>query len=410
MTSSCWSISARASSKPSLALERRAQVVRRRQVGVGRGPGDRVALLEHGGRLVEQTAGGVELPGAHRVADRARQRPPGGLVDDRVVVLACLGALGEERRVLGPDDPLAPQVLVGLVGVLLEQVDEAAPVGRAEDAFGLGCVRCAARAARAGGRRFGARRRLVRAGLVRRRLPHLLEPLLPRSLGDLPRDLEGRGIGVVLGRALFAPDGTPGVERDLRLAQLVGQLVALGLDLEVGGRLEGVVRGERLERPAIGQEVAVEPRMGGLVQDHEVVGVVGDLGVTPRGVEQPGVAAGRAADGFLDDQPLLARPRQADPLGELRESALEEAAHPLAPGGVLLPVPDREPDRYVGHGRLDRLAPRRRPAGRQRSRRRTRAACPAGRSCRSCGPRRRPSARAAPRPRRRSCSPSGRRP
>ena len=55
-------------------------------------------------------------------------------------MLSRLGAPGEERRVLGADDPLAPQILVGLVGVLLEQVHQATPIRRTENAFGLGCV------------------------------------------------------------------------------------------------------------------------------------------------------------------------------------------------------------------------------------------------------------------------------
>ena len=73
-----------------------------------------------------------------------------------------------------------------------------------------------------------------------------------------------------------------------------------------------VVRGERLVRPAVGEQPAVEPGVGGFMEDHEVVGVVGDIDLAERRVEQPGVAAGRPADGLVDDQP--ARRGQASPI------------------------------------------------------------------------------------------------
>jgi hypothetical protein len=191
--------------------------------------------------------------------------------------------------------------------VLLEQVEQPAPVGRTQDSFGLGRHRGATTTRAAFG--CGVRRRLVRAGVVGGCLPHLLQALLAGSLGDLSGDLERGRVGVVLGIAFLASDRPPRVQRDLCLAQLVGELIALGLHLQVGRRFQRVVRGERLERPAIRQQVAVEPRVGRLVEDDEVVGVVGDLDVAAGRVEQAGVPAGGPADGFLDDQAFVARPR-----------------------------------------------------------------------------------------------------
>src|SRR6187549_1427910 len=52
-------------------------------------------------------------------------------------------------------------------------------------------------------------------GVVRGRLPHLLQAFLTGSLGDLPGDLERGGVGVVLGIAFLASDRPPRVQRDL---------------------------------------------------------------------------------------------------------------------------------------------------------------------------------------------------
>ena len=179
-----------------------------------------------------------------------------------------LGARVEQRQVRRAGDPGAPQVVVGRVGPSLEQVEQAAPVGRSVPALGRSV------------------RRLVGQRAVGRVGPDRAQAVVTGSLGDGRGKGGSGGVGVVLLQRLLGPDRAPAVERDAGRLELVGQLRRLDLELQVGRHLVGVVRRERLVRPAIGQQGAVEPAVGGLVEDHEVVGVVGDLDVAGRRVEQ----------------------------------------------------------------------------------------------------------------------------
>ena len=79
----------------------------------------------------------VELPGAHRVANGARQLPVTGRRDDLVV--ACPGGRPrvEQGEVRVARDPGPPQVVERCRGVRLEQVEQAAPIGRGRHRLGL---------------------------------------------------------------------------------------------------------------------------------------------------------------------------------------------------------------------------------------------------------------------------------
>ena len=113
----------------------------------------------------------------------------------------------------------------------------------------------AAAAAGAGRRRVAGHDRLVRPDLARRIGPDRAQAVGTGTLGDRAGEGERRGIGVVLGLLVLAADRTPRVERDAGRLELRGQGVGAGLDLEFLGRLEAVVRRERLVRPAVGRAV-----------------------------------------------------------------------------------------------------------------------------------------------------------
>ena len=130
------------------------------------------------------------------------------------------------------------------------------------------------------------------------------------------------------------------------LLELVGEGLDANLPLQVGRRGLGVVGGERLVRPAIGEQGSVEPDVRRLVQDDEVVGVVRDLDVAGGRIEQPGVPAGRTADRLLDGQRLLeGRPGEADPVGQDGQPGREQTGHALGPRRVVLPGADVDLDR-----------------------------------------------------------------
>ncbi len=148
----------------------------------------------------------------------------------------------------------------------------------------------------------------------------------------------------------MAPHALSGIRAALR-SSVSG--VARRLDPERLGRLEPVVRREPLVGPAIGQQRAVEPGVRRLVEDDEVVGVVGDLDGARGRVEQAGVAAGRTADRLAHGQAAVARPRHPDLLREDRQPLDHQVADALRPCRVVRPRLDRQRDRVrpdVGAG------------------------------------------------------------
>ena len=87
----------------------------------------------------------------------------------------------------------------------------------------------------------------------------------------------------------------------------------------------GVVRRECLGRPAVGDEPAVEPGVGELVEDDAVGGRVGDLDRALGRVEQAREAAGRAQQRLVDGERSLDRPRDADLPLEHGQGARDQA-------------------------------------------------------------------------------------
>ena len=244
-------------------------------------------------------------PAARRGRAPAASQSAASLDD---LVVACAGGppILEQRQVVVADDPRRPEVVVA----------HRCRAPRADPAD---------RASRAGRRPFPAPRCHGRP--VADRLGGWYAPIPTGSVGpDLLQHarvrpdraissarFERRRIGVVLGRRRLAPDRTPGVERDLAgLDQLrASSSSSAAADAERLRDLQPVVRGERLVGPAVREQSAVEPGMGGLVEDHEVLGVVGDLDQPLRRVEQPGIATGRAARGLLDQETAITRPTRA---------------------------------------------------------------------------------------------------
>ena len=269
----------------------------------------------------------VEPPGAHRIAQRPRQQPVPGLLDHLVVLGPCRATGVEQRQVRVARDPLPPQVVVGDAGPFLEEVEQGTPVGRPVDGLGRG----RAAAGGAGRRRVAGHDRLVRTDLARGVGPDRAQAVGTGTLGDRAGEGEGRRVGVVLGLLVLAADGAPRVERDAGRLELRGQGVGAGLDLEFLGGLEAVVRRERLVRPAVGEQSAVEPGVRRFVEDDEIAGVVGHLDLAERRIEQPGVPAGAPADRLVEGETALARPGQTDLLGEDGEAARDQAADPVGP-------------------------------------------------------------------------------
>ena len=230
----------------------------------------------------------------------------------------------------------------------LEEVQQATPVRWPLDRLWLA-------GQLADGRRpTRAHRWLVGPGAVGGIRPDGLQGRVAGACRDGPCKGQRRGVGVVLGRGRLAANAAPGVERDPGLLQFRRELVAAGLDLQRPRHVESIVGSERFARPAIGQERPVEPGVRRLVQDHKVVRVVRDLDEARARVEQPRVATSGAADRLLDDEPASASPGQADPLGEERQGAVDEAADAVGPGLVFGPRPDGQRDRCVPHRRRHR--------------------------------------------------------
>ncbi len=337
--------------EPCLALERGLDGSRGGEPGVGRGTRHGVAIVERSVGRVEELLGLLELPGAHRLPHDRRQLPLARALYDLVVLEAGGRTFAEQARFPGPDDPGSPQIVVRLSGLVLEQVEEPAPVRRPGP--WLGSHRCRAKVGVGDLRPL--QRRLCRVGCIRLvganpalgRVPDGGQAAGPGALGDEPGKFRRARIAVVLGRGLVRPDRSPGIERDLRRRQFGRQRLARDGLVDRCRRLERVPRREALVRPAIGEEAAVEPGVGGLVEDDERIGVVGDLDPAGRRVVAPRVARGRAADRLGHDERPLCDPWQADLLRQDREAALEQAADSLAPGRIVGPGSDADGERLA---------------------------------------------------------------
>ena len=318
------------------------------------------ALVEDPRRGVEQRRGRVEPPGPHGVADRPRQLPVPGRGDHRVVASAGGLPRVEQRQVGRAGHPGPPQV-VERAATRARRAGRAARASPAHRRPSPGAVGLGRR------RTAGGWYAPTCAGRVR---PDRPEPVGAGALGDRPGQRQGGRVGVVLGGARLAPDGAPALSGILAASSAGVSASPLALTLSCGRDRQAVVRGERLVRPAIGQQAAVEPGVGGLVEDHEVVGVVGDLDRALARIEQPGVATGRPADRLLDGQAAGPRPGQADLVGQHRQRAAHQVADPGGPRRVVRPRPDREADPASRRPPATRSVRCRRPAGRRRDRRR----------------------------------------
>ena len=300
---------------------------------------DRAALREHGPRVGQLLPGRVELPRAHGDADVGREPPVAGERERPGVRGPRVGAGVEQRGLLGADHPLAPEVGEVLAGLGLEQVEQAAPVGRAVDRLGMGVAGVAERAGRLG---------LVGADARARGGPDALEGVVPGACRDRAGEREGGRVAVRLrgevGPAVVAGGVRPGVERDRGLADRRGELRARVADLELPGRSLGVQRREPLAGPSVGDQAAVEPAVRGLVEHDQRVGPVGDLDPPLGRGEQPGIAAGRPAHGLLDHGRLGLGPGKPDLAGQLRQRLPEQAADAPGPGRVVAPAADDEVD------------------------------------------------------------------
>ncbi len=90
------------------------------------------------------------------------------------------------------------------------------------------------------------------------------------------------------------------------------------------------------------------------MEDHEFVGVVRDRDLAGARIEDAGVAAGRATDGFLDREVgLERRPRQPDAPPQDGQALADEGADLLRPRWVVRPRTHRHMDGRVQHGRRD---------------------------------------------------------
>ncbi len=302
-------------------LEGRPEVVGERDAVAG---GDRLQGLA-AGRGPSGRRPAAARPPAKSHARRASRIPRGSAQSPASASVRAYEARAASRASSSPASPgvttqRAEQVRHARAGRLLEQVEQAAPAGRAVHGLGV---------CRAGG---GLDRRLVRAPPIGGGGPGGREPLGAQPLGELARELVRRRVAIGL---LGGPGagGRPGVQRDRRQAQGLRELRRRGLDLELAGRALRVPGGEPLGRPAVRDERPVEPRVGRLVERDGVARPVRDLDPVRGGVEQPGVRAGLAADRLLDDQRLVVRPRQADVRAEDRAAPGPAAPRSASPSG-----------------------------------------------------------------------------
>ncbi len=299
----------RGSRRATGALEDCAQGRRELDADPVRGRLQRGTRSEDGPRPGDLLLRLVELPVVERDPDRLRQGPVAGLLDEGAIGRPDRLAPIEERLVLRPDDPGAPQFGQVLAGPRLDEVEQGPPIGHAGPG-GVGFGR---------GRPRPGPARLVGhlAGLDR--LPDGGESVGADAVGDELGEVQGRRHPVRVhdrvGRAL----GGPRVERDAPLEERLGERECRHLDLERGRGPTGVVRGEPLGHPAIGDESAVEPGVGGLVEHDRRRGVIGDLDARGAAVEQGGVPARGPRDCLLH--------------GEWR------AVRALRPGGTPMSVP-----------------------------------------------------------------------
>ena len=283
--------------------------------------------------------GRIAMPGSRR--ERARQLPFIGRPTTLVVGAPGLPPGLEQGQVGVAGDPRPPQVVVGRPGSLLQQIQEPPPVGRPIRRFGS----APRRPRRPSPRRWpGAgtpppdprHRPTPRAG--RRHRPDRRPPGKP----------ERRRIGVILGLVVFAADRAPGVERDPCRLELRGERVGGGLDPELLGGLQPVVRGERLVCPSVGQQPAVEPG----VRDSWMT-TKSPARRRPRRalrrIEQPGVAAGRPARRLVEQETAVARPVEPDLLGS---TGSPRATRPPTRS----PTPGRPPTTGSSGGRARRRA------------------------------------------------------
>ena len=164
------------------------------------------------------------------------------------------------------------------------------------------------------------------------RLPDGGEPVGADAVGDELGQVQGRRHPVRVddrvGRAL----GGPGVERDALLEERLRERECRHLDLERGRGPARVVRGETLGHPAVGDEAAVEPGVGRLVEHDRRCGVIGDLDARGAAVEQGGVPARGARDCLLHGEWRAVRAlcpwRHADERAERRQGLAEQGGRP----------------------------------------------------------------------------------
>ena len=335
-------LGARAGHRP--GLEQRAHRGRQHEPVADRQLLQRVALGEHRAAVRHQLHRGVELPGAQRVANRPRKDPAAGKRERPGVGRPRRVPSVQERRFVVPDHPRSPQVGEPTAGLRLQQVQEAPPVRRS----GNGLWRRAdLRAARRD-------QRLVRPDPGPGVRPDPLQRRVAGALGDRLRHNHARGKPVSLDRGVRRAVAGPGVERDRGLGDGLGQDGTRALDLHrLGGpvRIEGR---ETLVRPSVGEQPAVEPAVGRLVDHDQRPGPVGDLDPALAAVEQPGVSTVVPAHGLLDDERTDVRPGDADVTAQGRERVPEQEPDPRGPTGIVLPRLEGEPDGLWTRGHSER--------------------------------------------------------
>ena len=233
------------------ALERGPE---RRSAAVSPDAPAAVAIAARWSRIVrasvEQLGRLVELPGAHRVADGARQLPVAGRRDDLVV--ACPGGRPRVEQRRGPCRA-RPRSATGRRTMPRECASSRSSRPRQSGApatvSGALAPPPTADVAPSPAPAAGTRRR----GATRRPRPRAGRPSRParRSPGRgraRPRRRSPRS------SSSSRPTG-PHALSGMRAASSAGVSAVAGrLDLERVGGLEAVVRGERLVRPAVGQQ------------------------------------------------------------------------------------------------------------------------------------------------------------
>ena len=198
--------------EPCITLERRLQRAGHAKACAGGRRLDRIAIVERPIRGFEELCRLLELPGAQRLADDRWQLPLPCPRDDVVVLASRSGPLAEQGRLLRANDPGTPQVVVRPAGLILEQVEQAAPVRRsgARVCHPFGAVARPVHSAAT--RRAHARwsdLRLVSADAAPGRFPRARQPVQTGPLGDQPCELRRRRVAVVLLGSLVRPDRAP---------------------------------------------------------------------------------------------------------------------------------------------------------------------------------------------------------